>query len=134
MVELPDGRRIRGGSVRHPREGAQVPEFSVYLLGREPSSPVSEYRWVRWPDFWLPASTDEAVSVLRDAYERSGSTRVEINCGSGIGRTGTALAFIATLGGVAPDEAVTWIRARYHPRAVETPWQRRWLRSAASRR
>ena len=28
----------------------------------------------------------------------------------------------------APD-AVRWVRDRYHPRAVETPWQRRWLRS-----
>ena len=26
-----------------------------------------------------------------------------------------------------------WVRARYHPRAVETPWQRWWLRRAAHR-
>ena len=26
-----------------------------------------------------------------------------------------------------PDEAVAWVRERYHPRAVETPWQRRWV-------
>ena len=34
-----------------------------------------------------------------------------------------------TLDGLDPDAAIAWIRARYHPRAVETPWQRSWLRS-----
>jgi hypothetical protein len=30
---------------------------------------------------------------------------------------------------VPADDAVRWIRERYSPRAVETPWQRRWLRT-----
>src|SRR6266536_1752462 len=29
---------------------------------------------------------------------------------------------------LAPQDALTWVRAGYHHRAVETPWQRRWLR------
>lgn len=27
-----------------------------------------------------------------------------------------------------PKEAVTWVRHNYHPRAVEVPWQRRFIR------
>ena len=45
----------------------------------------------------------------------------------GVGRTGTALAAISVLAGVPPAEAVAWIRRHYIRRAVETPWQRRWV-------
>ncbi|MGK5523043.1 protein-tyrosine phosphatase family protein, partial [Micromonospora sp. URMC 107] len=41
---------------------------------------------------------------------------------------GTALAALAILDGLPPERAVDWVRATYRPRAVETPWQRRWLR------
>jgi hypothetical protein len=30
--------------------------------------------------------------------------------------------------GVAADEAVAFVRGHYDPRAVETPWQRRFVR------
>ncbi|MBX6748191.1 MAG: hypothetical protein IRY85_00730 [Micromonosporaceae bacterium] len=53
---------------------------------------------------------------------------MEIACRGGIGRTGTALAALAVLDGLAPPAAVAWVRDAYHPRAVETPWQRWWLR------
>jgi protein-tyrosine phosphatase len=53
--------------------------------------------------------------------------RVEIACGGGVGRTGTALAGMAVLAGVPRTEAVAWVRRRYNKRAVETPWQRRWV-------
>jgi hypothetical protein len=49
-------------------------------------------------------------------------------CRGGVGRTGTALAALAVLDGLSPSEAVGWVRQRYHPMAVETPWQRWWLR------
>ncbi len=55
--------------------------------------------------------------------------RVEVACRGGVGRTGTALAALAVLDGLPAPDAVRWVRGRYHPRAVETPWQRRWLRS-----
>jgi protein-tyrosine phosphatase len=82
---------------------------------------------VRWPDFRTPASTDDAISALREAYERSATQRVEIACGGGVGRTGTALAAIAVLAGVPGADAVAWVRRRYNRRAVETPSQRRWV-------
>ena len=37
--------------------------------------------------------------------------RVEVTCGGGTGRTGTVLACMAVLAGVAADDAVGWVRA-----------------------
>lgn len=127
VVELPDGRRVRGTGLRRPRDGAPAPDLAVYLRGRDPRVTGWEYRWVRWPDFRLPASTDDAVAALREAHDRAAAERVEIACGGGVGRTGTALALLAVLSGVAPTDAVGWVRAHYHPRAVETRRQRRWV-------
>ncbi|HLT84453.1 MAG TPA: protein-tyrosine phosphatase family protein, partial [Phototrophicaceae bacterium] len=106
--------------------------FTVYLLARDPGTDGTTSRWVRWPDFGLPASTEDAVAALREAHARAAAERVEVACAGGIGRTGTALAVLAVLGGVAPDDAVGWVRAHYHPRAVETRRQRRWVSTAAA--
>ncbi len=113
--------------MRHPRPEGRDPDFAVYLLARDPGRFDWEHRWVRWPDFRTPASTSDAIGALRDAYVRAATERVEIACRGGIGRTGTALAAVAVLAGVPPAEAVAWVRRRYHHRAAETPWQRRWV-------
>lgn len=127
IVEFPDGRRIRGRGLRRPRPDGQDPEFAVYLLARNPGPFDWTHRWVQWLDFGLPTSADDATAALHEAYERAGTERVEIACRGGVGRTGTALAAIAVLAGVPPSEAVTWVRQRYHERAAETRWQRRWV-------
>ncbi|GHH65013.1 protein-tyrosine phosphatase family protein [Promicromonospora soli] len=132
VVELPDGRRVRGTGLRRRRRDAPVPDFAVYLLGRDPRVPDREYQWVRWRDFRLPDSTDQALAALREVHTRAESERVEIACGGGIGRTGTALAVLAIMSGVAPDGAVAWVRAHYHPRAVETRAQKRWVETVAA--
>ena len=124
------GRKIRGRGLRNPLPDGPRPQFGVYLVASDPGPFDWEHRWVRCRDFRTPTSTADAVDALTEAYRRAQSERVEIACGGGIGRTGTALAVIAVLAGVAPDEAVAWVRARYHKRAVETPWQRRWVRTA----
>ena len=128
MVELPDGTRIRARGLRHPAPEGPDPELGVYLLGRAPGPFAWEHRWIRWPDFRLPSSTPDALAVLAEAHARAASERVEVACGGGVGRTGTALAALAVHTGVPPDEAVAWVRRHHHPRAVETPWQRRWVR------
>jgi hypothetical protein len=128
VVELPGGRRVRGRGLRRPLPEGPAPAFGVYLLGRSPGPFDWEYRWVPWPDFRLPRSTAGALGALAEAYERSAGERVEVACGGGVGRTGAALAALAVLAGVPPGEAVAWVRARYDPKAVETPWQRRWVR------
>lgn len=80
-----------------------------------------------WPDFRLPRDRDDARDGLREAWLRSEKERVEIACDGGHGRTGTALACIAVLDGVPADKAVKFVRGHYNPRAVETPWQRRYV-------
>jgi protein-tyrosine phosphatase len=77
----------------------------------------------------VPTNTGEALEALREAHRRAtAGERVEVACGGGVGRTGTALAALTVLDGLAPAAAVHWVRAGYHQRAVETPWQRWWLR------
>ncbi|MFJ3792581.1 protein-tyrosine phosphatase family protein [Kitasatospora sp. NPDC090091] len=133
VMRLPSGRLVRGRAVRRmllpdpagPAE--QQPDFGLYLLGRRPTSPPWETRWLRWPDFRLPADRVEAAESLRDAWERSERQRVEVGCAGGRGRTGTALACLAVLDGVPAGEAVAYVREHYHPHAVETPWQRRFV-------
>lgn len=133
VVELPDGRRVRGTALRRERGDVPPPDLAVVLVGPRPDALPWPHRWVCWPDFGLPASTHDAVAALAEAHRRAAEVRVEVACDGGVGRTGTALALLAVMGGVPVEEAVGWVRARYHPRAVETPWQRWWHRRVARR-
>ena len=128
VLVFPSGRVIRGRSLRHPVSADQDPTFGIYLQRRRPPLTPWPMQWIRWPDFWLPSDDATARATLTMAWESALDGRVEIACGGGRGRTGTALACIAVLDGVAPDEAVQFVRAHYDRRAVETAWQRRYVR------
>jgi protein-tyrosine phosphatase len=92
------------------------------------------HEWIDWPDFLLPRDTALAVERIRNLHQRArDGERVEVACGGGIGRTGTTMAALAILAGVPAADAVGWVRANYHPKAVETPWQRRWIRTTIAR-
>lgn len=127
VLRLPSGRLLRGRGLRRALPDGALPEFGVYLLGHPPPSVPWGARWVCWPDFRLPADHRDAWDALRDAWHRAESERVEIACRGGRGRTGTALSCIAVLDGVPQSEAVAFVRRHYDPRAVETPWQRRYV-------
>ena len=127
VLRLPSGRLVRGRALRAPLPPGPVPTFGLYLLGAPPPAVPWPYRWLRWPDFRLPADRGEARAALRDAWERAATDRVEVACAGGRGRTGTALACLAVLDGVPADRAVAFVRRHYGPRAVETPWQRRYV-------
>jgi hypothetical protein len=127
VLPLPSGRLVRGRALRRPLPAGPVPTFGVYLLGRPPPAADWEYRWLRWPDFRLPADAAQARAMLTQAWERAADGRVEIGCGGGRGRTGTALACLAILDGVPAAQAVAFVRANYDRRAVETPGQRRYV-------
>ena len=123
LVTLPSGVRVRGRRLGDPASPADY----ALILAHGPV-PAWPHRHIRWPDFWIPADRDDALDALHDAHHRArAGERVEVACHGGIGRTGTALAALAILDGITPAEALTWVRSNYHPRAVETPWQRRWL-------
>jgi len=118
---------VRGRGLRRPLLDDAPPEFGVYLLNKRPGRLPWEARWVRWPDFRLPTDRRDARDALCEAWRRAADQRVEIGCGGGRGRTGTALACLAVLDGVPPREAVAYVRGHYDPRAVETPWQHRYV-------
>ncbi|MGW5050235.1 protein-tyrosine phosphatase family protein [Actinokineospora sp. NPDC004072] len=132
-IELPDGGWVRGRGLRHPEPGGQRPDYGLYLgngkLRRY--QPEWEHAWVDWPDFAIPRDFDTAVSLIKDLHGRTRTQQVEVACGGGVGRTGTAVACLAVLSGVPAAEAVRWTRARLHPRAVEMPWQHRWIKRFA---
>jgi hypothetical protein len=124
VVRLPGGALVRG---RRLGPAASPADFTV-VLGAGPAPPW-EHRRIAWPDFRVPTDTRDAVDALREALARArAGERVEVACRGGVGRTGTALAALAVLDGVAPADAVACVRTNYHRRAVETPWQRWWLR------
>jgi hypothetical protein len=127
VMRLPSGRLVRGRGLRQPLPEGALPDFGLYLLGRPPAGMLWETRWLRWPDFRLPVDQDDARNAYREAWGRAERERVEVACGGGLGRTGTALACLAVLDGVSAAEAVAYIRTNYHARAVETPWQHRYV-------
>jgi hypothetical protein len=127
VLRLPSGRLVRGRGLRAPVPPGPAPTFGLYLSGARPPPVTWASRWLRWPDFRLPSDRAEARAALAEAWERATTDRVEIACGGGRGRTGTALACLAVLDGVPPADAVAYVRRHYDRRAVETPWQRRYV-------
>lgn len=127
VLELPSGRLIRGRGLWAPVPSGDRPEFGLYLLDKAPVPFEWDSRWIRWRDFRLPADDAEALDGFREAWRRAETERVELACWVGRGRTGTALACIAVLDGVPPDEAVAFVRRNYRRGAVETPWQRKYV-------
>ncbi len=125
VVTLPGGVLVRG---RRLSAEASPADFALVLAaGPIPPWP---HRRVRWPDFWIPTDRADALAALHEAHRRAhAGERVEVACHGGVGRTGTALAALAILDGLTPADALAWVRRDYNARAVETPWQRRWLRT-----
>jgi hypothetical protein len=127
ILRLPSGRLVRGRGLRDPLPDGLQPDFGVYLLGGPPPEVDWESCWLRWPDFGLPSDRGEVLPTLMAAWQRSATQRVELACAGGRGRTGTALACLAILDGVPSSQAVAFVREHYNSRAVETPWQRRYV-------
>lgn len=127
VLRLPSGRLVRGRSLRLPLPPGPSPTFAVYLLTKPPPATGWESHWLRWPDFGPPADQEQAREVLRKAWEKTLTRRVEIACRGGRGRTGTALACLAVIDGIPPGQAVAFVRQHYNPHAVETPWQKRYV-------
>ncbi|MFE1167222.1 protein phosphatase [Nocardiopsis sp. NPDC058789] len=129
VLRLPSGRLVRGRGLGYPLPQGPTPGFGVYLLEHEPPAFTWPGRWVRWPDFGLPADDADALAGFREALERADGERVELACLGGRGRTGTALSCLAVLDGVPAEEAVAHVREHYSSHAVETPEQEAYVRA-----
>lgn len=130
---LPDGIWIRGRGLRDPIPVGPSPDYGLYLgaqrLRRRHEHELHwPHDWIDWPDFLLPRDREHAIRHIRvlRANAHAGH-QVEVACGGGVGRTGTVITCLAVAAGLNPAEAITWVRTNYHRRAVETPWQRRWV-------
>ncbi|MEV4510492.1 protein phosphatase [Dactylosporangium sp. NPDC049525] len=131
LLTLPSGRAVRGRPLSRPVPDGATPTLGVYLLGREPAATPWPARWVRWPDFGLPKDPAALRLALEAALLEAETGRVEFGCGGGRGRTGTALACLAVLDGVPAGAAVAYVRQHYSRHAVETPWQRGFVKRFA---
>jgi hypothetical protein len=137
VLALPSGRLVRGRSLRAllPQDSSAElpPQFGIYLLGKDPGKMPWPTQWVAWPDFGLPRDRAAALDSIRTAWERSARERVEVACAGGRGRTGTVLACMAVLEGMGAADAIAYVRLNYERRAVETPWQRRFVSGFVTR-
>lgn len=140
LVRFPDGTMIGARAFGSRREWDK-PQFGVYLcsartrrrIGRD-STVTWRSIWLEWPAFGLPRDGGATTEALLEAHRRARSGQiVELACGSGRTRTGTAVAALAVASGIAPDQAVAWARRHYRRRILVLPWQRRWLARNARR-
>jgi len=126
IVTLPDGSRVRAVSLAERQVDDPERAFGLYLDERW--APTWEADLVAWPDFGLPDEPEVAAQQISDAFDRAKRDElVEVGCLGGSGRTGTVLACMAILAGVAPGEADGWVRSAYRPEAVETAEQEAWV-------
>jgi hypothetical protein len=138
-VTLPDGTVVlaQGRLDIVPSERPRPPDYAMYLdeRWRDDTSVTWACRLIDWPDFGIPTDEGEFFAAVVDLHQRAQRGElVEVACFGGVGRTGTVLSCLAVLSGVAPDDAVAWVRANYLQRAVETPEQEALVARFAERR
>jgi hypothetical protein len=125
QVTLPDGAVVlaRGRLDIIPPDRPRDPDFALYLDDRWRDDPDVTWpnRILVWMGFGLEGDEEaELFAAIRDLHRRiDDGELVEVACYGGVGRTATVLACLAILAGVAPSEAVTWVRRNYHPESIE---------------
>lgn len=78
VLHLPSGRDVRGRGLRRAMPDGALPEFGLYLLGKPPARLPWDTRWVRWPEFRLPADPHDGQ---RPRLSRRAGRRTRRCCG-----------------------------------------------------
>lgn len=125
-VRFPNGVEVLAVPLSERRVERGDRDLGLYM---DPAwAPTWKAEMIDWKDFGLPTDPDRAVSQIVETYRLAAEGKgVEIGCIGGLGRTGTVLACMAVLAGVAADKAVAWVRTHYDARAVETAEQEGWI-------
>ena len=135
-VVCPWHGRASTSTVRPPPRAGQGEVAVLRLLGRDRCVADCPNAWVRCAGLRLPGSTEDAVAVRSEKPHVTGvcAERVGESCLRRRGRPirPTALAVHAVASSVPAAATVEWVRANYHPRAVETRRQRAWIATVAS--
>jgi Swiss Army Knife protein, DSP-PTPase phosphatase domain len=132
VVEFPDGTRVLASGWFERTPSDEKPDFGLYLDPMWTPTWPSEH--LDWPDFGVPTQHVQADAAIERAWRKAQKgARVEVACIGGHGRSGTVLACMAVLAGIAPDEAVRWVRQAYCERAVQEPSQEYWMQRFAER-
>ena len=110
-----------------PFEACPPAVFGVCLEARASNAAQSRLL-LPIPDFGLPELPPLRAALATILAELPHGP-VYIGCRAGLGRTGTVMACLARLSGVAEDP-VTWVRRHYDSRAIETAAQEEFARHA----
>ena len=111
-------RTIHGG----PFDAFAPPAIGVCLETRSAQAHLARVV-IDIADFAAPgrAVFETGLAEILRAMRAQPDAAVYVGCRAGLGRTGTVLAGLAKLAGIA--EPVAWVRAQYDARAVETAEQ-----------
>lgn len=94
--------------------------------------------WLNWKDRGIPDTVNALAfwpamvkGMFKEAETRSGTLRVAVSCIGSHGRTGTFLACILGVMGVAGEEAMKAVRAGHCNEAIETKEQEQYIIAVA---
>jgi hypothetical protein len=125
-VQFPDGTTVEAVGIQERRPDKPGRDYGFYLDARW--RPTWNADVIDWEDFGLPADAEATAEAIGKAFSRAKQgERVEVGCIGGLGRTGTVLACMAILAGIAPGHAVQWVRDHYESAAGEPPEQEDWV-------
>lgn len=118
-VEFADGTTVYASSA-HSREPVEAaPDWGLYLDSMW--NPAGLAYLVDWRDYGLPTRYDTAAYAIIDSFNKATKGLwVEVGCIGGHGRTGTALACMAILGGMLPEDAINHVRTTYCEHTIES--------------
>ncbi|MEZ4443130.1 MAG: hypothetical protein R3B72_28810 [Polyangiaceae bacterium] len=84
------------------------------------------------PDMGVP-STRDLAGLCGDLERRvAAGEPAALHCHAGLGRTGTVLACMLCWVGMAPDEAIVWVRERGRKACIQTEGQERFVHTFAT--